>query len=137
MANKLIHVARYQGPDGHPVYLFLRRVGDTYRWFQESRSGKELPLELEASQISEALRLAAERFVDEDYLPLECGFRFDQAQRDEHGINALFHQMVASYSSNHIEGNYFDVELGHECKVENASEDALALWKKLEVEGRL
>lgn len=136
MAGKLIHVGHYLGPNGRLVALYLRQEGNRFRWYEE-RGGEEVALDLSAETATEAIRLAAERFVDDDWRPLECGMRFNQSERDEHGSNALFHQMVASYSSSHIEGNYFDEDTGHDCTVDQASEEALALWKRLQSEGRL
>ena len=66
---------------------------------------------------------------------MHCGFRYTLPERDEHGLNALFNQMVASYSSSN--GVYFEQELGHPCIVQNASIQARLLWKKLKQANRL
>jgi hypothetical protein len=76
----------------------------------------EVPLDICTSRIEEAIRLAAQRFANEEFRSLECGIRFSQSERDEDGIN---------------EG------CGHVCRAGHASDEALALWRKLDKEGRL
>lgn len=126
MQDKLIHVGIIQ-EKGVKIYLFLREVAPQhYVWFKENEK-----TEVEATTIEEALRLAA-RFWKLDYFrTLNCGFRYTLPERDEHGTNALFHQMAASYASSN--GIYFDEELGNNCVVYNASQEARtlqALWQK-------
>jgi len=78
--------------------------------------------------VEEAMRLAARHWQKDSFTTVICGFRYTLPERDEHGINALFHQMVASYSS--MNGVYYDEELGNNCFVQNASDEAIRLWKR-------
>lgn len=128
-AGKLIHVACIftQGKWG---YLFLRKDGDGhFAWHQEKHPQNETPTPVSGHTIEEALRLAARQWKNQSFRMLNCGFRYNLPERDEHGINALFHQMVASYSS--ANGVYYDEELGNNCFVQNASDEAYNLWQRL------
>jgi len=119
-----------------PTYLFLRKVDQHhYVWFKENESGIEEPTPIEAERITEALRLANTHWKNHYFTLLNCGFRYTLPERDEHGMNALFSQMVASYSTSN--GVYFEEELGHLCFVQAASIEARQLWKKLKQAGRL
>ena len=131
MGSNLIHLAHYQGPHGHKVLLLLRKEEERFRWYQQGGNGEQ-PLGLEGATAEEAILKASERFRNEGFRPVECGIRFSAVERDEHGMNALYCQMVASYSSGHIDGVYFDEQVGHDCYVQQASEEALQLWKELE-----
>ena len=124
---KLIHVACIQGMDGGIHYLFLRKT-DSHRfaWF----SGMdEQPTPVEGQNIEEAIRLAYRYWSFDAFRTLHCGFRYTLPERDEHGQEALFHQMTASYSS--MNGVYYDEELGNNCFVQNASIEARNLWQRL------
>jgi len=66
---------------------------------------------------------------------VNCGFRYTLPERDEHGYNALFHQMAASYATSN--GVYFDEESGNNCFVNFASEEAKNLLKVLQTSKRL
>lgn len=103
-------------------FLFLEEITPhLYAWITES--GEEVGLS--APHIEEAIRIARR---EEGFQPLNCGFRFTLPERDEHGENALFHQMGASHEA--FNGIYFDQDLGHNCIVREASQEALSLWKK-------
>lgn len=119
-ANEIIHVAILDFS-----YLYLRKTGpETYQWFLG-----ENPTEVKGITPEEACRLARKAWALQNFRFMRCGMRFTLPERDECGNNALFHQMVASYSvPNHI---YFDEELGHSAVVREASEEALALWRNL------
>lgn len=132
---KLIHVAIIFDEKGSNRFLFLRKLGDAYfSWFKEE-DGKENETEVNAQTIEEALRLAPRHWKNRSYRTLNCGFRYTLPERDEHGINALFHQMVASYNS--MNGVYYDEELGNNCFVQSASNEALNLWQRLKIEKRV
>ncbi len=125
--NKLIHIGRIQ-----KRYLFLRQTGKfQYAWFEAD--GKEAGVE--AAHVEEALRLAVRQWKGMGFHFIHCGFRYMLPERDEHGINALFHQMGASYES--MNGVYFEEELGYNCIVQNASDDARRLWSELKASGKL
>lgn len=127
--NKLIHVASVF-EKGKWLYLFLRKNrSDHFTWHQEVEPQKETETEISAQTVEEALRLAVRHWKNRSFRTLHCGFRYTLPERDEHGINALFHQMVASYSSSN--GIYYDEELGNNCFVQNASDEAYQLWKRL------
>jgi hypothetical protein len=128
---KLIHVARIHLQGKGRIYLFLRQI-EPYRyiWFREEQAGTEAETPVWGGTAEEAL-IAAYKAWNHDYIhPLHCGFRYTLPERDEVGTNALFHQMVASYSS--MSGIYFDEELGSNCIVQFASVEARNLWKRLQ-----
>lgn len=133
---KLIHAARIFSSDGVHHYLFLRKISpDHFVWHREERDLSEKETEVWAINIEEALRLAARFWRLDSFRTVICGFRYTLPERDEHGINALFHQMVASQSS--MNGIYYDEELGNNCFVQNASNEALQLWQRLKTQKRL
>lgn len=137
MENKypLIHVG-YTKLTPVPTYLFLRKIdSERYAWFKENKSGTEETTAIEAHGIAEAIRLANFQWKNAYFTLLNCGFRYTLPERDEHGINALFCQMAASYSTSN--GVYFEEELGHLCFVQAASIEARRLWKKLKLAERL
>jgi hypothetical protein len=126
-APKLIHIARILSLEGRQTTLFLRKLDPVrFAWF-EKREGAEQETEVSAGTIEEALRVAARYWKERSFRTLICGFRYTLPERDEHGINALFHQMSASYSS--MNGIYYDEELGSNCYVQNASNEALDLLR--------
>jgi hypothetical protein len=127
--NKLIHVARIFNK-GKWNYLFLRQTAEEhFTWHHETEPENEIATSVTGATIEEALRLAPRHWKLQSFCMLNCGFRYTLPERDEHGINALFHQMAASYSIGN--GIYYDEELGNNCFVQNASEEALQLWRKL------
>lgn len=121
---KLIHVASIIQRAQGLCYLFLRKKEDYhYCWYMQSNhSDFEDETTVTASTIEEALRLAKRTWKENFFRTLNCGFRYTLPERDEHGMNALYYQMVASYNS--MNGVYFDDELGHNCYVQNASIEA-------------
>ena len=131
----LIHVAEVHLRREGRKHLFLRRVEpQKYRWFIEEEGGEKATL-VEADTIEEAIRLGRREWKLYCFRFLNCGFRYSLPERDEHGMNALFHQMQASYGTSN--GIYFDEEMGNNCFVNFASQEALTLWKQLQKEGRL
>lgn len=127
--GKLIHAASIYSPNGRWCYLFLRKSREGhFAWFQDG-ADNESETPISAQTIEEALRLGARHWRGDSFRTVICGFRYTLPERDEHGINALFHQMVASYSS--MNGVYYDEELGNNCFVQNASDEACKLWQKL------
>jgi hypothetical protein len=134
---KLIHAACIQ-PQGSqlPRFLFLRKKDEhTFAWFEEMPNNNEVETSIAASNIEEAIRLATLQWKKDSFRTIICGFRYTLPERDEHGINALLHQMAASYST--INGVYYDEELGNNCFVQNASSEARSLWQRLKNEKRL
>lgn len=132
--GKLIHVGWIlkQGP----THVFLRQVNPhSYTWFIEDSHEQEIETSISAPTIEEALRLAHQRWKEQSFRTLICGFRYSLPERDEHGSNALFYHMVASYTSS--SGVYFDDEWGNNCIVHYASQEALDLWRKLHKNSRL
>lgn len=127
--GKLIHAARIF-TKGKWNYLFLRKNGEGhFAWYEEIEPHKEVETPVAAKTIEEALRLAPKQWKNHSFNTLICGFRYTLPERDEHGINALFYQMAASYSSSN--GIYYDEELGNNCFVQNTSEEALQLWQRM------
>jgi hypothetical protein len=129
--RKIIHAGCLN--DG--TYLLLRQEGpNTFRWWIDAGAA-EKETDVSANTVEEAIRLAHRKWKNEYFRTVICGFRYTLPERDEHGMNALFHQMVSSYSSPN--STYNDEELGHACQVHAASDEALRLWKKLKQQNRL
>jgi hypothetical protein len=133
MNNKiqnLIHIGKIFSLAGAAKYMFLRKTStQSYKWFEGIPEGEEIDTALEASSVENAIRLAFATWQGDYFTLINCGFRYTLPERDEHGINALFYQMVASYSS--LTGVYFDEIIGNNCFVQNASAEARTLWKTL------
>lgn len=133
--HKLIHAACILVPRKGKQSLFLREVEPhKFVWF-ENNGPEETPTDISGPSIEEALRRARKHWRLHFFRTINCGFRYTLPERDEHGLNALFYQMVASYNSSN--GVYFDDELGHNCLVNFASQEARTLWQILKQEGRL
>lgn len=133
ISNKLIHIAHIIGSDGRKKRLFLRKKAERqFVWQEEPTGNIEKETEVFADNIEEALRKANYKWKNDNFTTLNCGFRYTLPERDEHGINALFHQMVASYSS--MNGVYYDEELGNNCFVQNASIEARQVWQHLKTQ---
>lgn len=125
---KLIHIASIQVNGRGKCYLFLREKDPQhFVWFD----GKQ-ETEVSGITVEEALRLARKRWKADEFRTVMCGFRYTLPERDEHGLNALFCQMKESYASPN--GVYFDTELGHNCFVNFASQEARDLCKQLAAE---
>lgn len=125
----LIHVGIIKITQPHS-WRFLRKVEPSkYVWFEENPKSEEIETPIAAQSVTEAIRLASAQWKEAYFQLLNCGFRYTLPERDEHGLNALFCQMVASYSSSN--GVYFEEDLGHLCYVQNASIEAQKLWKHL------
>lgn len=134
--DKLIHVASIFTPNGEHRYLLLRKKGtDHFIWYEEENLDHENETEVSAQTIEEAMRLAARHWKRYSFRTIVCGFRYTLPERDEHGLNALFHQMSASYNS--MNGVYYDEELGNNCFVQSASNEALQLWQRMKAQKRL
>lgn len=135
MANKLIHLAHIQLPKKGKTLLLLReRSPHDYEWYMESEAGEE-DTAIRGDTVEEAMQIAHAHWKLDSFKTVICGFRYTLPERDECGMNALFHQMAASQKG--FNGTYFDEDLGHNCFVQNASQEALDLLEKLECEQRL
>lgn len=133
--GKLIHIGFIQIKGKGTVMVLLRQTKPLeYRWFEEINED-EVETTLFSDHSEEALRLGINYWKDDFFRTLNCGFRYSLPERDEHGVNALFHQMAASYSSSN--GIYFDEEVGSNCIVHNASLQARGLLNKLQQEARI
>lgn len=135
---KLMHVAFILRPRAGKSTLFLRKeMEQKYTWFEESvaQPGKETAIAITAQTTEECMRIAHRELRDFSFATLKCGFRYSLPERDEHGSNALFWQMAASYSS--PGGVYFDEEVGHNCFVQNSSLQALKLWRELKEQQKI
>lgn len=133
--GKIIHIGSFFSK-GHWTYLFLRKEENgTFCWYEELAQQREMKTQIFGHTIEEAMRLAPKTWKHQSFRTLQCGFRYTLPERDEHGINALFHQMVASYATGN--GVYYDEELGNNCFIQNASDEALKLWQRLKVQNRV
>lgn len=133
---KLIHIGRILKKGENLKYLYLRKIDPhTFTWFLQEGEKDEIHTNICAESAEEAIRLATRQWSDDFFCPIGCGFRYTLPERDEHGINALFHQMAASYSTSN--GVYFDEELGSNCFVQFASQEACKLLKQLMKQNRL
>jgi len=133
--QNLVHIGKIHPFQQRPRYVFLRqRSSIEYAWY-EGVNDQEILTDIAASSVEEAIRLAHRIWRPQSFCTVNCGFNYSLPERDEHGINALFYQMVASYSS--TTGIYFERERGHNCVVHYASHEALSLWKKLKANNRL
>lgn len=133
--SKLIHIAHIIGPDGRKKRLLLRKKSERLFVWYEEHENEERETDIFADNIEDAIRIANYKWKYDFFTTLICGFRYTLPERDEHGINALFHQMAASYDS--MNGVYYDEELGNNCFVQNASLDARQLCLELKLQGRL
>lgn len=125
---QLIHVAKIF-EKGKWSYLYLHKEEQQYTWFKDGK-----PTQVTSVNIEEAILNANRHWKMEKIAMLNCGFRYQQPERDEHGMNALFYQMVLGYSSSN--GIYFDPILAGNFLVQFASQEALQLWKTLEKNGK-
>lgn len=135
---KLIHIGRIEGKEPGGLYLFLRqKSAEQFVWYVESspRNAQEIETEVSGLTVSQALHKARYHWRDDSFRTVNCGFRYSLPERDEHGCNALFHQMVSSCSSSN--GIYFDEDLGHNCIIHFASQEAWILWQTLKNANRL
>lgn len=134
--NKLIHVAKFFTKNGRWHYLFLRRLeNNRFTWFEETDQNQEIETEVTGINIEEAIQKAWIFWKPQFFRPVNCGFQYYLPERDEHGINALFHKMCASYLS--MNGVYYDEELGNNCSVQFASKEALGIMQRLKKQNRL
>lgn len=130
----LIHVGIIFTDKGNQ-YLFLRKKEpNLFSWFIQDND-KENETEVNADSIQVALQKARRYWKPNWFKTLNCGFRYALPERDEHGMNALFYQMAASYQTSN--GIYFDEELGHDCFINFASLQARSLLHDLKNQGRL
>jgi len=116
--HEIIHIATLK--KGLEIrHLYLKKTGpETYQWFDEEEA-----TDVKGITPEEAMRLAKRHWNLYPIQFLNCGKRLTLPERDEHGGNALFHQMALSYRS--FNGIYYDEELGHSCIVKDASQEAL------------
>jgi len=134
---KLIHAAVIQKRGKGIIHLFLRKLdAHHYCWFEGSNDGQEeVETTVSGENVEEAIRLAIRHWAEDGFRTIKCGFRYTLPERDEHGINALFYQMTASYASPN--GIYFDEDLGNNCFVNFASVEARDLFNILKQQNRL
>jgi hypothetical protein len=134
-AGKLIHVALIMD-NGSWRPLFLRKIDDQhFAWFAENSDGTEEKTLIDGINTEVAIQKAYPFWKHQYIKMLNCGFKYQLPERDEHGINALFWEMVAGYTSPN--GIYFDQVAGSNFFVNFASQHALKMWKSLEKQGRL
>lgn len=126
----IIHAGKYLLPTKNWKILLLKKISpERYLWFRFIENQEDEEMGIEASSIPEALQHAHTQWKHLSFRLIHCGFLYTLPERDEHGINALFHQMATSYLSPN--GVFFEEDLGHMCHVQNASKEALNLLKNL------
>ena len=132
---KIIHAGRIQ--ESKKVHYLLLKRKDThhYVWFEETPEGNEQETAVLGATIEEAIKKASQHWKAKSFRLLNCGFRYTLPERDEHGYNAFFHQMAASYAT--PTGVYFDEEAGNNCFVNFASQEARDLLHLLKSKKRL
>jgi hypothetical protein len=136
MTNKLIHVANIQvSKQGKQLLLLRERSPHDYGWFLETDEQTETDTGVRGDTIEEAMQIAHRHWRLNYFKTIICGFRYTLPERDECGMNALFHQMAASHSTTN--GIYFDEDLGHNCFVQNASQESLDLHERFKSQKRL
>ncbi len=127
-ASKIIHIG-WAAPS---QYLFLQEMKEGgFGWFNDK--GELLGISL--PHVIQAIQYARKKWKENGFRTLRCGTLYTLPERDEHGENALFCQMVKAYSTPN--GVYFDPELGHSCVIHNASQEALSLMNSLKKRGSL
>jgi hypothetical protein len=99
-------------------------------WLEAANTDSEVETSISGATVEEALWNARRFWKKQGFRTVNCGFRYTLPERDEHGCNALFHQMAASYGS--FNGVYFDEDLGHNCFINFASQEALEIWKQVQ-----
>jgi hypothetical protein len=130
LKSKIVHVGRITAQGKSPCYLLLRQESPTsYVWYELLDNGQQGPTPVGGTSTVEALQKARRHWRLRAFRTVGCGFRYTLPERDEHGKNALFYQMVASYATPN--GVYFDEEVGHPCFVNFASLEARELWDRL------
>ena len=131
-AGPIVEIAKIDLPKEGTKILLLRKLNEhTFKWFIDLEN-EEKPTEIEHALIPKAIQKAYHIFRINSFRLVNSGFRYSLPERDEHGINATFHEMIRSYSSSN--GIYFDQELGHNFYVQNASiesRDLFAHYKKM------
>ncbi len=115
----IFHVAKFY-PDGRLKYLFLKKKGDLFEWEESNCVQKS---------VAEAIDAASLLWKGDYFKLVHCGFRYSLPIRDQVGVNALFWQMAKSYAVS--SGVYFDEDVGHQCIVKFASDEALRIWKEI------
>ena len=132
----LIHLAQLIEPKIGKRYLFLRKIDShRYQWFKGKLEGDEEETGVMGLTVEDAMREAIQTWRKLPFRMINCGFRYTLPERDEHGMNALFHQMIASYSS--MNGIYFDEGEGNNCFINFASQEARELWQQLKTLNKL
>jgi len=126
----LIHIGKKVGSEGRSHYLFLRKVDSKgFVWFEVNRAFEEKETDCVAAEIPLAFTEARKKWHTDYFKLLHCGFRYSLPVRDEVGCNALFWEMVSSYSAPN--GQFLDSASGQFYYVDNASDEALTLWRNL------
>ncbi len=135
-SRKLIHIAQIFLEKKGKIWLFLRQIEPfKYVWYKIEQSQQEQETTLWGANTEEAIFLARRHWRNQQFTPLNCGFRYTLPERDEIGTNALFHQMGSSYTS--MNGIYFEPELGINCIVHNAPLESRQFWEELRQQGKL
>ncbi|MDP1879830.1 MAG: hypothetical protein Q8K60_02680 [Parachlamydiaceae bacterium] len=131
MEPKIIHVGKIFS--SHQSYVLLKKLEPfRYVWFLKNHQNQEdAQTEIWGGTPEEAIQAGRRFWKHHEFNLLHCGFRYTLPERDEIGTNALFHQMLASYES--MTGVYFDEELGSNCIVNLASQEARDFAKSLQV----
>lgn len=133
--GQIIDIAKLDVPFEGNKYLLLRRLEPKgFAWFLDN-DDSEVPTGIVRDSIALAFQEGFSKFKMNSFRPVLSGFRYMLPERDEHGERATFSEMCRSYASSN--GIYFDEALGHNCYVQNASLEALNLFRNFKKAGRL
>ncbi len=127
--NNIIHIAEILPFKMDKQLLILKKCSHhEYEWYLLI-DGKENATNIKTETANQAIQLARKKWSLNSFRSIDCGKRFTLPERDEHGTPALYYQMKASYES--LTGIYFDNDLGHNCIVKEASQEALDMMHHL------
>jgi hypothetical protein len=110
--------------------FLLFQEGSLYRWHLLLNDNYHLlATTCSAMNIGRACHLARMQWGRYGFRTLRCGTLFTLPERDEIGSPALFHEMIQSLAVSN--GVVTDPSRGHPYRVDQISEEAVRLYKKI------
>lgn len=104
---KIIHIAKL---DRDKIITLQELTPGLFDWFDQDKS-----LNLSSSSIEEAFKKGRKELKARGFSPIHCGYKFTLPERDEHGKEALYIDMMKSLASPN--GIFFDETMGHNAVV--------------------